>query len=428
MSGRGGPRRWASAAVGVVLVAGSLAACGDGGGGAAGAKASHAAAGGGGKAAGGGAKKQPERRAFDPPVRFSRAHEVELTGAGQPSTASGEALRPAVTLVDGTAYVASEGALHAVDTRTGDDRWYAETKNEAERGGFGTKRVPPLVSEDGKTAYAAWNRTVTGEGTMPDRYVIEVLAVDTATGKKTWTAEIPSDPSSTGLAANPIGADDNLAPQVVGVDGGTAVVTDADTTYALDTAAGTVRWKKADFRAVTLADGVVSGGERTGYNEGRLLGLAADTGEQRWTVADAQAPAHAARQLLSANKNDRTIVVDAVDGKVRVSLEAEGWRCRDDAQALVACATEGDYESDPGIVVFDAASFRKKWTLPDGSGRSVPKVRGFWHGALYGELGGSSIVLDGATGKDRETEPLAAPVEIDRYGGVQDTTFIPAVG
>ena len=427
MGGEGGPRRWAFAAAGIVLVAGSLAACGDGGGGAAGAKASGAAA----ERAegGGGAKKQkPERRAFDPPVRFNGTHAVELSGAGQPSTASGEALRPAVTLVDGTAYIATDSALEAVDTLTGDSRWYAETKNEADRGGFGTRRVPPLVSEDGRTAYAAWNRTVTGEGTAPDRYVVEVLAVDTATGKKTWSAEIPSDPSSTGLAANPIGADGNLAPQVVGVADGTAVVTDADTTYAVDTAAGTVRWKKADFRAVTLANGVVAGGERTGYHEGRLLGVAVDTGEQRWTVADAQEPAHAARALLSADHDDRTVVVDAADGKVRVSLEAEGWRCRDDAQALVACSTQGYNVSDPGIVVFDAASFRKKWALPDGSGRSVPDVTGFWHGALYCELGESPIVLDGATGKDRETEPLAAPVEIDRYGGVEGTTFVPAEG
>ncbi|MGW1124263.1 outer membrane protein assembly factor BamB family protein [Streptomyces sp. NPDC002526] len=419
MGGRRTAHRWAVVTAGTVLAAVSLTGCGGGGDGAAGAKATEGAK-------GGGDAKKPARPAFDPPVRFNRTHQVDLTGAGQPSTSSGEALRPAVTLVDGVAYIAAGDGLQAVDTLTGDTKWYADTKNEADRGGFGSERVPPLVSEDGKTAYAAWNRKVVGEGTMPDRYVIEVMAVDTATGKKTWSAEIPSDPSSTGLAANPIGADDNLAPQVVGVDAGTAIVTDADTTYALDTAAGTVRWKKADLRAVTLADGVVAGGERTGYNEGRLLGVAADTGEERWTVADAQQPAHAAPTLLSANHDDRTIVVDAVDGKIRVVLKAEGWRCRDDAQALVACSTQGDHVSDPGIVVFEASSFRKKWALPDGSGRSVPKVTGFWHGALYGELSEWPIVLDGVTGKDRETEPRVAPVEIDRYGGVEGTTFVPA--
>ncbi|MFG2568410.1 PQQ-binding-like beta-propeller repeat protein [Streptomyces sp. NPDC048567] len=420
MGGRRTAHRWAAAAAGAVLAAVSLTGCGGGDDGAAGAKAAEGAK-------GGGDAKKPARRAYDPPVRFE-GNAVDLTGAEQPSTSSGEALRPSVTLADGVAYVDDQRGINAIDTRTGDSKWYVATKHEGERGGFGTERVAPLVSDDGRTVYAAWDRRVPGEGTVRDRFVIEVVAVDTATGKRTWSAEIPSDPSATGMAATAIGADGNLAPQVVGVDAGTAVVTDADTTYALDTATGDVRWKKGDYRALNLAEGVVAGGEETGYHQGRLLGVDAATGEQRWTVAGARQPARAAPKLLSANRDGHTDVVDAVDGKLRLIIDKPDYRCLDDARSLVACSKDGYNASDRGIVVIDATTFRRKWVLSDDSERSVPGVTGFWHGALYGEVGGRPVVLDGETGEDRETDPNAAPIEIDRYGGVEGTRFIPAAG
>lgn len=353
---------------------------------------------------------------------------VELPSATQPSTTSGEATRPAVTLADGVAYITAEGGLEAIDTGTGEPRWDADTKHVADPGGFGSNRAAPLVSADGKTVYAAWNRDVEGEGTAPDRAVIEVLAVETATGKTAWSAEIAVAPSSTGLSAIPIGADEMLAPQVIGVDADTALITAADTTYAIEPTTGTIRWKKPDFRAVTLADSVVAGGEKTGFGKGRLLGLAAGTGEQRWTVADARQPAAAAPRLLSANLNDKTLVIDAVSGERRVALDGEGWQCRHDAQSLVLCSKYGYGAANRGITVFDAASIQKQWTLPDDSGRMVPKVSGFWHGAVYGEVDDEPIVLDGKTGQDRQTSAGAAPNEIDQYGGVVGSTFHRAAG
>ncbi|MDJ0382962.1 PQQ-binding-like beta-propeller repeat protein [Streptomyces sp. G-G2] len=353
---------------------------------------------------------------------------VELPHARQPSTTSGGAARPAVTLADGVAYVTAEEGLEAIDTEGGAPRWNVSTKYPAEKGGFGSNRAAPLVSADGKTVYAAWNREVKGAGTTPDRAVIEVLAVDTASGRTAWSAEIAAAPSATGLGAAPIGADEILAPQIVGVDAVTALVTAADTTYAVEPAAGTVRWKKSAFRAVALADGVVAGGEETGYGEGRLLGLAAATGEQRWTVAGARQPAAAAPRLLSATLTDKTLVVDAVSGEQRVALDGRGWRCRYDAQSLVLCSRYGYGAADRGITVFDAASVKKRWALPDGSGRKVAKVDGFWHGAVYGEVGDEPIVLDGATGQDRQTSAGAPPYEIDRYGGVVGSSFHRAAG
>lgn len=420
MGRTGRTRRWAAAAAGVTLATTALVACGDSGSSDAkssgkSAEPSHTTSG------------KPSRPTFDPPMRFD-GPAVELPNASQPSTTSGGAARPAVTLADGVAYITAEEGLEAIDTETGAPRWDVTTKYAAEKGGFGSNRAAPLVSVDGKTVYAAWNRDVKGQGTTPDRAVIEVLAIEMATGKTAWSAEIAAAPSSRGLAATSIGADEILAPQVIGVDAGTALVTAADTTYAVEPSAGTVRWKKPDFRAVTLADGVVAGGEKTRFGAGRLLGLAAATGEQRWTVAEARQPAAVAPRLLSATLKDKTLVVDAVSGEQRMALDGSGWRCLHDAQSLVLCSKYGYGTADRGITVFDAASVQKRWALPDGSGRKVPKVNGFWHGAVYGEVGDEPIVLDGTTGQDRQTSAGAAPYEIDRYGGVVGSKFYRAAG
>lgn len=420
MGRTGRTRQWAAAAAGVTLATAALVACGDGG-------SSEAKPSGRSAEPSRATTNEPSRPAFDPPVRFDGSA-VELPSARQPSTTSGGAARPAVTLADGVAYITAEEGLEAIDTGTGAPRWEVNTRHAAAKGGFGSDRAAPLVSTDGKTVYAAWNRDVKGEGTAPDRAVIEVLAVETATGKTAWAAEIAAAPSSRGLAATAIGADEILAPQVVGVDAGTALVTAADTTYAVEPSAGTVRWHKPDFRAVTLTDGVVAGGERTGFGAGRLLGLAAATGEQRWTVAEARQAAAAAPRLLSATFKDKTLVVDAVTGEQRAALDGSGWRCRHDAQSLVLCSRYGYATADRGITVFDAASLQKRWALPDGSGRKVPKVKGFWHGAVYGEVGDEPIVLDGMTGQDRQTSAGAAPYEIDRYGGVVGSKFYRAAG
>lgn len=132
--------------------------------------------------------------------------------------------------------------------------------------------------------------------------------------------------------------------------------------------------------------------------------------------------------MLSATLKDKTVVVDAVSGEQRVALEGSGWRCRHDAQSLVLCSKYGYRATDRLITVFDTASVQKRWALPDGSGRKVPKVNGSWHGVVYGEVGDEPIVLGGTTGQDRQTSAGAAPYEIDRYGGVVGSTFHRAAG
>jgi hypothetical protein len=41
-----------------------------------------------------------------------------------------------------------------------------------------------------------------------------------------------------------------------------------------------------------------------------------------------------------------------------------------------------------------------------------------WHGAVYGETGNGSVVLDGRTGADRSANPGASPQLVNEYFGV----------
>ncbi|WP_327328115.1 hypothetical protein OG735_40555 [Streptomyces sp. NBC_01210] len=142
------------------------------------------------------------------------------------------------------------------------------------------------------------------------------------------------------------------------------------------------------------------------------------TSVRRWTIRDTRQPASVAPKLVTAEHGDKTLIVDPVTGTERAALAGSGWQCRHDAQSLVLCSAYRSV-SGTGITVFDASTLKKLWALPDDSGRIVPKVNGFWHGAVYSQMKDESvIVLAGRTGKDRETSPGAAPFEIDPYGGL----------
>jgi hypothetical protein len=63
---------------------------------------------------------------------------------------------------------------------------------------------------------------------------------------------------------------------------------------------------------------------------------------------------------------------------------------------------------------------------PDSSGRLVPAVTAFWHGAVYGETQNGPVILDGRTGKDRSS-PGVAPIGVDQYTGLTGSNGVPAV-
>lgn len=72
-----------------------------------------------------------------------------------------------------------------------------------------------------------------------------------------------------------------------------------------------------------------------------------------------------------------------------------------------------------GIAAGDPA--RARWTLPDtGHTRVAPTVTAVWHGAVYGYTDHGPIVLDAATGTDRNDHPgiAAVPLDADADAGV----------
>ncbi|MEV5944549.1 hypothetical protein [Streptomyces sp. NPDC051994] len=191
--------------------------------------------------------------------------DTSLEDASQPSTASGDAVRPAVSLSGGVAYVAGEDGLKAVDTGASSVKWSVNTTYQAERGGFGTRRAAPLVvaGQGGTTVFAAYDRTIPGQGTMPARAAIEVLAVDAASGKAAWHAEFMPTPSSR-IEGSGLAADENVAPKVIAADTASVVITADETTYVVDRTTRALRWQHKDFSAVSVTDGVVAGGEAAG--------------------------------------------------------------------------------------------------------------------------------------------------------------------
>ncbi|MEV5951346.1 hypothetical protein [Streptomyces sp. NPDC051993] len=381
---------------------------------------------------------QQPRKAFDPPVRFGNVSgaDTSLEDASQPSTASGDAVRPAVSLSGGVAYVAGEDGLKAVDTGASSVKWSVNTTYQAERGGFGTRRAAPLVvaGQGGTTVFAAYDRTIPGQGTMPARAAIEVLAVDAASGKAAWHAEFMPTPSSR-IEGSGLAADENVAPKVIAADTASVVITADETTYVVDRTTRALRWQHKDFSAVSVTDGVVAGGEAAGQAGmgGQLGGLALDSGQRRWTAANSGGKAHASPAgpgLVAGNDHENLVLVDARTGTERARYAGGGqqhlhpWRCLGDEQSLVLCQDQYAGQTNT-VVAFDTTTAAKLWSLPDTSGRVVPQVTAFWHGAVYGQTQNGPVVLDGRTGKDREAKPGAAPFEVDQYGGLAGDSHTP---
>jgi hypothetical protein len=381
--------------------------------------------------------------AHDPPTRFESGGSLEVNPARLDS----------VTL-DGTrayTYDPEGGALVVVDLASSPTEEYAgraepegtlpEGYLPAQRARANTavppsceRRGPALSTVEGtRLALALFPVVEAGSGTTPDNQALELVALDTAAGEAAWHARFDLD-------------EDKVTCHIAGVSGNTAVVVlggdrefgVAQTTYGIDLVTRKVVWRQENFDAQLVLGGHVVGGTADENGWVVLTSHDARSGRRQWTSsvqadwqleASVWSPGRLFVRSTGAGGSD-TAVVKLADGGVQ---DMAGFgerlvdvdRCVYDEQSRTFCTASTTEGAE--LTAYDADSGRRLWRVggpSDTSGRLVPSLTAAYHGAVYGTVRRGDqeppepLVLDGATGKDREVSPGAAPWRVNGYVGL----------
>jgi hypothetical protein len=378
------------------------------------------------------AAKQP---AFDPPRTFDTNEATPLPESASASKISlgGQRVAPLPVLLDGgRAYVAAVDQIQVVEVEhgavTATVRPAHEPALSPDRGPFvGTNPAMPPVLVDlagRRRVVTAFATSVPGQGTKPSRPVVEIVAVDAETGAAAERVE---------LDAGKVEAySDRVHPVVLGAHAGTVLLQVGPDTVAVDLAAGRQSWRRPKFTAGAVAgDTVVGADAKTMYDSdaktATVRGLAADSGKERWRGQAYRSAAVAPGSTkvvtvtgTATNGKHFFRLVEAASGRVLDSSVSSGHasyeiECIHDGAAITVCHT--DRPSRWAGAFDDAGSWL--WELPDkNSDRVAPIVTAAWHGAVYGRTDNGSLVLDGRTGADRETDPGVTPWLVNQYVAV----------
>jgi hypothetical protein len=370
----------------------------------------------------------------DPPLAFE-ATTVELPAAALQSNLAGDVTSRFMTLHGRTAYIVEPDRLSAVDVLTGDESWEAAIEGapadpDAQAGPFVNDAGPrpPVLSADGETVAVAVPVSEPGKGTTPGHEAISVLAVDADSGKEQWatTVDVAEEMGYSGEGATT---------SVVAVTDDAVVVTyhnDDSTTAAIDPSTQEVLWQRDSYLGEVVVGDVVVGmdgavAENSSMNQ--ATGLDLTTGDQRWVTATQSSGV----DVVPASED--LVVIDRIDygsgdpslyfvepgtGEVTKRYDAEGGfgasafgPCQYDQRSVVVCI------SFDQLTAYDATDGSELWALPDETANRVaPSVTTVWHGALYGTTENGPVVLDAATGEDRETDPGLAPHWVSEYAGI----------
>ncbi|MEV4175895.1 hypothetical protein [Nonomuraea sp. NPDC049709] len=388
-------------------------------------------------------------RSIDPPTRFDDA----AAGPLEVSTDADEVLlhgTTAIVPIHGSKPTASSGEeIRLVDTRTNKVREVIKPAHPQPRS-VTVIALPTLTSVQGRpTVLAAFLGEAPGQGTTPGRPLVEVVSIDPENGKTDWRAEIPVK-GWTGT-----GSPSDVEVSFAGVADGVGIVRIVDPslsarrgdTYALDLRSRKVRWSRRGFEARAVAAGVVTGRQpgtgRTPKIEVR--GIDARTGRPRWaSPRDAFSvevfPAGPSKAVVRGRTDpDGKPYVDVVEiatGRVVAATKGKPGKpvphpsnCRYDEQAITVCSG-GDW-----VGALDARTGAWLWSITKSGGRLVPYVTGAWHGVVYGRTDNGPVVLDGRTGRDRETRPGVAPSVVNSSmaigpwpGGGLGSSSYPVIG
>ncbi|MFB7359083.1 outer membrane protein assembly factor BamB family protein [Streptomyces gardneri] len=348
--------------------------------------------------------------AYDPPTRFEehgsiRAPElrnVALDGQKAYYLAAGE------LVAQDLAGNEDIGAVKA-GTSSSDDLPYAP--------GLGT-------AEGRRYAVAAFPFRTKGEGSAGDTVGVEVVAMDAESGQEAWRTKWDL----------PKSYDTHLVTYVAGVTGRTAVVVSHGenrypVTYGIDLVTHKVTWSETDFKA-QLVQGTRVLGQRRGA-EGALTLAAVDGGRGRdlWTgmeVGEDWTVRTFAPDSAWVGDPEGRAVIDSATGKDR-RYEAFGERlhtiqdCVYDQLKSTICFSSTVEGGE--ISAYDRTG-KRLWRVggpSDSSDRKEMRLGSAFHGAVYAYLSDGPyvpIVLDGATGADKVTDPGVAPQLTNAYVGL----------
>ncbi|WOX10396.1 serine/threonine-protein kinase [Streptomyces sp. N50] len=220
----------------------------------------------------------------------------QLTGA-QTDFESPEA-GPA--LHDGTVYVWQDARLHALDARTGDERWAYPIGDAASCGGVPVRITP---APDGQVYVSAGTR---------------VLSVEVASGRVRWHFEAPAV-----FLCPP-----TFAPGPAVTGGGIYLADYLGTVYALDAADGRDRWRIATESRASIEPVLVAAGHvHVGSGKG-LYTLDAVTGTPKWRFQAGGdivgTPAVAEGRIHFGSTDHLLYTLKSDDGRLRWKLATGG--------------------------------------------------------------------------------------------------------
>ncbi|MGH2615152.1 MAG: sigma-70 family RNA polymerase sigma factor [Thermomicrobiales bacterium] len=194
---------------------------------------------------------QDQRRAIELRIAGLTGREIAAASGEElwQSPLSAAANRGAA-FADGAVFLGtSDGAFHAIDAASGEQRWRIQTDN------VGGVMATPVVA--GGLIYE-----ITFNGPVPNR----LYAFDAATGDERWRMEVPQEFVS-----------------IAGAAGGTVYAgSAAGVLFALDAATGTERWRFAADDIVDTGPGIVGDTVYIVSQDRHVYALDAANGAERW--------------------------------------------------------------------------------------------------------------------------------------------------
>jgi outer membrane protein assembly factor BamB len=349
------------------------------------------------------------------------------------------------TLADERLYGVTRTSVGAVDLATGRALWGTRFPNAPDKDPVQImydSRGPgaPILSEDGSTVYAVLVVEIPGSGTTSKSFASQLVAVNARTGQLSWSADIPAGAEVSSTGAQSVRVVAEAGGRVIVTRDGEGGITEG-TVGAVDSGTHQVLWSRPGHAYAVTRQAIVMTAEASGSdaNYSQLTGLDPASGKAKWTSGTGYDTAVSGLSTLQTD--DRFVVtIDPYSGAApyTVTLNPATGKItkRFPGVILSGPALDGsvvyDVSSTAGLRALDPATFKPIWALPQGQ-RIAPRHPVFFGGLVYGQVdNGTSVVLDGATGKDVTAEIPGSFIDVNEHGALmhvdEEVYFVPATG